>query len=169
MSLLNLIFGSGNQGKIKLNISKLIKSDDIKGSIVKLDEYISNLCESGNRMDSLSDPQKLFYYIQCLEREINNGGFKQFYMNSSGDFAHETCYALKIIGAHKTAGILLKANDRFPGKTVPKDRSERQKMVEQIQDSSDKVWKELDQAFLIYEEDIHALNMEFIKKNKAFF
>ena len=169
MSLLNLLFGSNNQAKKRLKISKLINSDDINGSIIKLDDYICDLCEFGNNMDSLSDPQKLFFYIQSCEREINNGGFKQFYQNSSGDFAHETCYSLKIVGAYKTANIVMRANDQFPLKAVPKDRSERQKILEQIQETSDEVWKELDQRFLAYEEDLNAFSLEFIRKNKNFF
>jgi len=169
MSFLKFLFGSNNQGKKYFNISKLIKSDDINGSIIKLDDYICNLCEFGDKMDSLSDPQKVFYYIQSFEREINNGGFKQYYYNSSGDFAHETYFSLRIVGAYKTASIIREANDQFPGKAVPKDRSERQKLLEQIQDTSNEIWKELDQQFLAYEDDLNALNMEFVRKNKAFF
>jgi hypothetical protein len=169
MRLLNLLFGSNNQGNKKLNINKLINSDDIKGSIIKIDDYICNLCQFGDNMESLSDPQKIFYYIHCCEREINNGGFKQFYSNSSGDYAHETNYSLKIIGAYKTANIVMRANDQFPYKVVPKDRAERQKILEQMQDTSSEIWKELDERFLAYEEDLNAFNLEFIRKNKAFF
>ena len=169
MRLLNLLFGSSNQGDKKLNINKLINSDDINGSIIKIDDYISNLCEFGDNLDPLSDPQKIFYYVQSCEREINNGGFKQFYYNSSGAFAHETTYSLKIIGAYRTANIVMTANDQFPGRVVPKDRSERQKILEQIPDTSNEVWKELDQRFLAYEEDLNAFNLEFVRKNKKFF
>ena len=55
------------------------------------------------------------------------------------------------------------------GRLVPKDRSERHKIVEQIQDTSNEVWKELDQRFLAYEEDLNAFNLEFVRKNKKFF
>ena len=61
------------------------------------------------------------------------------------------------------------ANDQFPVKAVPKDRSERQKILEQIPDTSNEVWKELDQRFLASEEDLNALNLEFVRKNKNFF
>ena len=169
MRLLNLLFGSNNQGDKKLNINKLINSDDINSSITKMDDYISNLCESGNNLDSLSDPQKIFYYVKSFEREINKGGFRQFYYNSSGAFAHETIYSLKIIGAYKTANIVMRANDQFPGRAVPKDRSERQRIVEQILDTSIEVWKELEQGFLAYEEDLNVFNLEFVRKNKKFF
>ena len=157
------------QGDKKLNINRLINSDDINDSIIKMDEYISSLCESGDKMELLSDPQKIFYYIQSIEKEIDNGGFKQFYNNSSGAFAHETTYSLKIIGAYKTANIVMRANDEFPGRQVPKDRSERQIIVKQIQDTSDEVWKELDQRFLAQDEDLNAFNIEFVRKNKKFF
>jgi hypothetical protein len=169
MRLLNLLFESKNQGNKRLNINKLINSEDSNDSISKLDDYVCNLCEFGHKMESLSDPQRIFYCIQNLEREINNGGFKQFYQNSSGDFAHETYYALRVISATKTADIVRSANDQFPGRAVPKDKTERQKLLEQIQDTSDIVWNELDQRFLAHEEDLNAFSMEFIRKNKNFF
>jgi hypothetical protein len=169
MRLLNLLFETSNPGKKKLNINKLLNADDINSSIIKLDDYVCNLCEYGHNMGSLSDPQKIFYCIQNCEREINNGGFKQFYYNSSGDFAHETYYSLRIVGALKTAEILRTANDQFPGRAVPKDRSERQKILDQMDDSLNEVWKDLDQRFLSCEEDLNTVNLEFIRKNKNFF
>jgi hypothetical protein len=169
MRLLNLLLGSEKKRTKNLNINKLINSDDINGSINQIDAYIRILCESGNNMESLSDPQKIFYYIQNCKREINNGGFRQFYLNSSGDFAHETNYSLRIVGAYKTSDILMGANDQFPGSSVPKERSERHKILGQIQDSSPEVWKDLDRRFLANEEDLNAINLEFIRKNKKFF
>lgn len=169
MRLVNLLFGSVKPGNIKLNINKLINSGDINGCIIKIDDYIGNLCEFGEKMESLSDPQKIFYYVQGCNKAIHNGGFKQFFTNSAGDFAHETRYSLKIIGAVKSANIVMKANDLFPFKVVPKDRSERQKIVERISATSNEVWKELDQRFLTSEEDLDALNLEFVRKNKNFF
>jgi hypothetical protein len=169
MRLLNVLFESKNQGKKKINIKKLINSGDINESIIRLDDYICDLCESGHKMETLSDPQKIFYCIQNLEKEINSGGFKQFYYNSSGDLAHETYFSLRVTGALKTSDILMKANDQFPHRTVPKERSERQKILEQIQENSNDVWKELDQRFLAHEDDLNALNLEFVRKNRSFF
>jgi len=169
MSFLDQIFGSDKQGNKKLNISKLINSDNINESINKIDNYICTVCESGDKLDALTDPQKVFFYIQNLAREIKKGGFSQFYLNSSGDSAHEIYDSLRIIGAYKTANMVMSANDQFPGKAVPKDSSERQKLLEQVQDSANEVWKELDQKFLSQEEDLNAFNIEFIRKNKDFF
>ncbi|HZH64889.1 MAG TPA: DUF4375 domain-containing protein [Flavisolibacter sp.] len=76
-------------------------------------------------MNKLTEPQRLFYLNQNLEWEINNGGFNQYFINASGDFAHQTIQSLTAIGARTTADIVQKAIDQFPNKQVPQDRVER--------------------------------------------
>ncbi|MBK7308902.1 MAG: DMP19 family protein [Chitinophagaceae bacterium] len=154
--------------KIK-NLDELLNSDDSNRSIIELDNFIGELCDYGDDFSKLTDQQKLFYLNQNLEREINNGGFNQYFINSSGDNAHETILSLKAIGADKTADILQKAIDQFPIKTVPKDRDKRSEIVEQIEEVADEVWNDLDQKFYQYEDNLNALNIEYIKKHKDFF
>lgn len=171
MSIFKKIFGSSdksdkNSGDKKIDLEKLLSSDDVNGSIIELDNFISELCSYGDDMDKLTEEQKLFYYNQCLEREINNGGFNQYFFNSSGDFAHKTVQSLKTIGAKKTADILQNAIDQFPNSNVPEDRTERQVILEQIQETAGQVWEELDQMFFSYEDDLNTLNIEFVRKNK---
>ncbi len=151
------------------NLDDLLNSEDTNGSIIELDNFIGELCDYGDDFSKLTDQQKLFYLNQNLEREINNGGFNQYFCNSSGDNAHETILSLKTIGADKTASILQKAIDQFPNKTVPKDREERTEIVEQIEEAADEIWNELDQKFYEYEDDLNTLNIEYIKKHKDFF
>ena len=154
--------------KIK-NLDELLNSDDSNRSIIELDNFIGELCDYGDDFSKLTDQQKLFYLNQNLEREINNGGFNQYFINSSGDNAHETILSLKAIGADKTADILQKAIDQFPIKTVPKDRDKRTEIIEQIEEVADEVWNDLDQKFYQYEDNLNALNIEYIKKHKDFF
>ncbi|TNE79852.1 MAG: DUF4375 domain-containing protein [Bacteroidetes bacterium] len=171
MSLFKKLFGGSdksdqNSENQKFDLEKLLTSDDINGSIIQLDNFIGELCSYGEEMESLTDAQKLFYYNQCLEREVNNGGFSQYFFNASGDFAHQTVQSLKTIGANKTADILKKAIDQFPNSNVPEDRTERQDVISQIQETAEVVWEELDQKFFSYEDDLNALNIEFVRKNK---
>ena len=110
MSIFKKLFGGSeksenNSENKKLDLEKLLSSDDTNGSIIELDNFIGELCSYGDEMDKLTEEQKLFYYNQCLEREINNGGFNQYFFNSSGDFAHKTIQSLQTIGANKTADI----------------------------------------------------------------
>ena len=151
------------------NLETLLSSDDTNGGIIELDNLIGDLCSYGDDMDKLTEPQKQFYYNQCLEREINNGGFNQYFINSSGDFAHQTIQSLTAIGASTTADILQKAIDQFPDKKVPQDRDERIELVEQIEETANEVWEELDQKFFEYADDLNTLNLNFIRQHKADF
>src|SRR4051812_12008186 len=109
------------------NLDKLLLSDNTNGSIIEIDTFISNI-----EWDKMTEPQKVFYCIQELEREVNNGGFNQYFINSSGDYAHEAIKSLQAIGANTTADILQRAIDQFPNQKVPKDRDERNEVVESI-------------------------------------
>ena len=151
------------------NLDALLNSEDGNGSIIELDNFIGELCDYGDDFSKLTAHQKLFYLNQTLEREINNGGFNQYFWNSSGDNAHETILSLEAIGADATADILQKAIDQFPGKTAPKDRDQRTEIVEQIEETADEVWNELDQKFYKYEDDLNTLNLDYIKKYREFF
>jgi hypothetical protein len=171
MSIFKKLFGGSdksdnNSVNKKLDLDKLLSSDDLNSSIIELDNHIGELCSYGDEMDKLTEPQKQFYYNQCLEREINNGGFNQYFLNSSGDYAHLTVQSLRTISANTTADILQKAIDQFPDKEVPQDRRERQEILEQIQEKADPVWEELDQKFFVYEDDLNKLNIEYIRQNK---
>ena len=109
--------------------------------------------------------KKLFVYVQNLEREINNGGFNQYFFNSSGDYARETVQALKEIKANKTAPLLEKAIQQFPDSNFPSDRTERQDIMEKIEDKADEVWDRLDNNFYKYEDNIAELLLDFVKNN----
>ena len=95
------------------NLDGLLSFEDRSVSIIELDDFIGELCEYGDDYDKLTAQQKIFYFNQNLEREINSGGFNQYFCNSSGDNAHETVLSLKAIGADKAADILQKAIDQF--------------------------------------------------------
>ena len=120
-------------------------------------------------MEELTEPQKNFYFNQCWEIEVNNGGISQYFFNTSGRYAHQTVEALKLIGAKKSANILQKAIDKFPNKTVPQDDEQRQEILEQIEEKSDEIWDKLEDKFYEYPEDLNQLNINYITQNKEFF
>jgi hypothetical protein len=146
------------------NLVELLTADNVNKSIIELDNFICEVCSWGDVMSALTDPQTNFFYNQNLEREINNGGFNQYFINSSGDFAHETIHSLKTIGANHTADILQSAIDQFPDKKVPSDRDERIDLVGQIEETANEKWEELDQKFFEYKDDLNSLNIEYVKK-----
>jgi len=62
---------------------------------------------------SWNQSRKAVYIIWYLEAEVNNGGFNQFYENSSGQFYKHLPDALKLVGASKFADLTLRANDTY--------------------------------------------------------
>ena len=170
MSFFKKLFGDKDKngtGK-KPDIDNLLLNDTDK-LILDLDTYLCELSSYGDALEKLSDPQKSFYFNQYLEKEINNGGFNQYFFNSSGNFAHQTINSLRQINAIKTADILQLAIDQFPNSTVPQDRLERQNILEEIEEKADEVWEQLDKRFLAYEDNLYDLNIEFIKQNRSSF
>lgn len=133
--------------------------------VIAIDDYLNEKSDYCSKIEKLSEPQKVFIIIENLEREINNGGFNQFYFNSSGDFSHETVDCLIAIGAIKTAEIVKKANAQFPDNIFPKDRDLRQDVLENIEDSSEPIWEVCDNKFHEYEDDIAGLLVEYVKNN----
>ena len=171
MNIFKKLFGKSNQETFESknenpNLKKPDNLEDLNTRIINLDNYICELCEWGDKIENLSDAQKNFYFNQNLEREINNGGFHQYFYNSSGDYANETIQSLKKIKADKTAEILMKAINQFPDKSVPKDRDKRQEIIEKIEEESTPIWEELEQIFYKYEDDLNTLNMEYVKSNE---
>ena len=151
----------------KPNIQALIDSGDATATVIELDNYLSQLCEYGERLENLSAPQKVFYLNQNLEREVNNGGFHQYFFNSSGDHADGTVPALEAIGALKTAELLREAIGKFPDGKVLKDQDRRQVLMVDALPIS--IFGELDEKFFAYEDPLTDLNFEWIRKNAGEF
>ena len=171
MNLLKKLFGISDKKRnsFDINLNNLLESQNINKSIVELDNFICKLCDYGGKMEKLSEPQKVFFYNQTLEREVNNGGFNQYFFNSSGDFSHQTIKSLQTIGAKITADILQKAINQFPDKKTPENQMERRVILEQIEQIANVNWEKHEQRFFEYKDDLNMLNIEFVRQNKENF
>lgn len=63
----------------------------------------------GKPSDAISIEETYVLAIEGLEREVNNGGYRQFFTNSSGEFAAVIETALRAIDCPKTADITREA------------------------------------------------------------
>ena len=155
--------------KIK-DLDKLLNLGDIKESIIEVSLFVGKVCDYGNNFDAVTEPQKYIYLNRWFENQINNGGFCQYFVNSSSDVVHHTVESLRIIGANETADMLQKAIDQFPEKAVPNTYDERVDVLDKIGKSATDVWKELTQKFYTNPpDDLTALNFEYIKQNRNAF
>ena len=164
----SLFFANAN-AQSQFDLEKVLKIERRDMIVMEIDSYLNKKSEYGENIEKLNSKQRTFLFVENLEREINNGGFNQFYFNSSGNFSQETIKALLEIGANKTAEIVKKANSEFKNGTVPKDRSERQNELELIEEKAKENWNKRDSEFYEYQDNLTELLIAFVIKNKSEF
>lgn len=76
--------------------------------VLAFEEAIGQKAHHGGR-ESLTAEERVVLAVEALEREVNNGGYDQFFVNSSREFAPIIVDALRRIGCKKTATITQKA------------------------------------------------------------
>ena len=152
-----------------LSITQLLDADDYYNSTIELYDRVVKLSNYGSNLTELSEPQKVLYFVENFEVEINNGGFNQFYWNSVGNYTAETYESLKLIKAFKIADIMNVANSVWPNSLIPKDRTERQIIHEKIEEAAESTWEKCDFEFYKYPDNIVKLLWNYIQLNKAAF
>jgi hypothetical protein len=116
-------------------------------------------------------PQQAIYTIWWLEAEVNNGGYNQFYANSSGQFYKLLPDALKLVGAVKFADLTERANKTYESENK-KITEHQDGTVEGFSKSyDDNPLNKFDDEFydLYKTEDLQQLQVNFIRKNKLEF
>ena len=155
------------------SIDEILKIENQVICVQTLEKYIYEKLHDKTDLASLNQKQRNFILNENILREVNNGGFKQFYLNSSGEFAHETISSLRAIGAIKTSKIVEEANRLFPNQIVPKDRSKRINTITNLDEQVLTKFSLLEKKF--YKSDpleidsIAALQIKYVKENKDSF
>ena len=144
-------------------VQDILKQKTGQDAVIEIDNLLAPIFYE--KPDSLSQPERNICYIEDLEREVNNGGFDQFFLNSSGDNTQETILALKEIGSTRFLSLLESATQQFPSGKVPRDRDERLEVMEQMEERTESAWNDLDDQFYMYDEDIYGLLIAYIQKN----
>ena len=80
------------------------------------------------------------------QSEINNGGFAQFFGNSTGVLAPEGVEAYRKIGMPQTADLIARAMSLL-GASYPRDREEREDTLEACWDIAGDEFGDLDETF----------------------
>ncbi|MHC4177077.1 MAG: DMP19 family protein, partial [Planctomycetota bacterium] len=115
-------------------------------------------------MESLSDEERTVLVVEALEREVNNGGYNQFFLNSK-EFTPIIVDALTRIGCPRTAEITQKAIDAI-GISVPITPKAIDQVMDEESDQRDEKLNECDEMYYKGKEDIAGRLFEFIKNNK---
>lgn len=120
---------------------------------------------------SWNKSRQAIYMIWLLEAEVNNGGYNQFYSNSSGQFYKHLPDALKLIGANKFADLTKRANETFEREN-PKITQHQDGTLEGFNKSYDgnPLNRYDDEFYNLYKiENLQQIQVDFIRKNKKEF
>lgn len=125
------------------------------------DAFDNLLFNSKNEFGAATPKVQTAYCIHQLESKVNNGGFHQYFFNSSGEYVRETLRAFAAIGAVTTCALLQRAVAiGFPD-GYPADSQQRQECLADFDDIADAL-NPLDSAFLKYSEPLADLVNDYL-------
>lgn len=120
---------------------------------------------------SWNKSRQAIYMIWALESEVNNGGYNQFYFNSSRQYYKHLPDALRLVGANKFADLSEKANKIFE-EDNEKITKHQDGTIEGFSKSyEDNPLNDFDTNFydLYKAENLLQIQVDFIRKNKKDF
>lgn len=119
--------------------------------------------ESKTALSGLAPKEQVFFLVWSLEAEINNGGFNQFFFNSSGDHATATAEALRAIGATKTAAIVEAAMSIFGAEGPNRSKTRRQQQLTIFSDEQQERLSDLDAIYYTYPDNLSGLLATYMR------
>lgn len=140
--------------------------DDTEFAIAMSDLVFSR--EAAVGYQQLTPPERVVFCLDALEREVNNGGFAQFFENSAGDHALETIEALRTLGAPRVGRLVAEAVAVFPDGPAP-DRERRRRQLDRLDDRARAKLDQLDGAFYAYPENLTALERRYVRSHQEQF
>lgn len=112
--------------------------------------------------DALSVEERIVVAIEALQAEVNNGGFQQFFVNSSKEFAPIMVAALTRVGCPQRAEITQRAIDALHLSGVSVEAIDAAMTDVEDEEELDKC----DELYFASSEDTDAQLFAFIKANK---
>lgn len=117
------------------------------------DVFLKLISRAANSPSAMSDADWVVYRVWSLLGEVSNGGFDQYFFNSSGGQALPTLDALKAIGDTKAAAVLEKALKVFSEPPSP-DRDRRWEQLDHLTKATRKKFEALDKELYDCGQDV---------------
>lgn len=140
-------------------IDQILEIADATGFAIAISDLVAR---SPRALAELRPAERVVWCISELEREVNNGGFSLFFLNSAGDLSAETVAALHTIGARQAAALLTEAMAVFPPPGPAPEQDVRQTQIDALPDSASATWEDLDQRFFGYPDDLTGLLRAYV-------
>ena len=125
--------------------------------------------EERKGLASFSRAERYVYAVEGMLREVNNGGWSQFFSNSSGALAFDLVPALEAIGSTRNLSIAQRALKIFGKPASLSDADRLDRIIKLTKDGDHNPWDDLEGEFYENPEDLEAMMLEFIASNAAEF
>lgn len=114
---------------------------------------------------NMTESEQTVFCIDGFLREMENGGFVQFFHHEAGALSADTLAALERIKSKECHGLLDKVLGFFEARQVPSDEDDRIEAFDSIQDEFSDEISALDEKYFELTENIVALTLSFVSKH----
>ena len=122
------------------------------------DDFITELMRKiDDKTEPMNEKEEVIYRVSWLTMEVNNGGFHQYFFNSTGEHAVETVSMLKRIGAPQTAALFETGCSLFPEGNPPKSLQARRRVLARFTLDQLETLRDLQERFYARREDLNVL------------
>ncbi len=118
---------------------------------------------------ALAQPQRNYLAVMVLDAEVRNGGFSQYFFNSSGDDWKTALSGLETMGSKERLAILKKTLAKFNKSSPSENRNQRMEQLAKIESGKDSVFNELNTRYYECEENLEVLMMHYVLRNAEAF
>lgn len=105
-------------------------------------------------MDALSEQEQGFFVVFSLVGEMANGGFRQYFLSSTGHFAPLAADTLRLLGCERAETALRQALGAFCGSALPEDWEARRALLDDLGDDALDQWQRLAEIFRDEEDEV---------------
>lgn len=114
---------------------------------------------------ALTQPQRHYSAVRVLDAEVRNGGFSQYFFNSSGDEWKSALSGLEAMGSRDRLALLQKALAKFDKSSPSEFRNQRMQQLAKIEDGKDSVFDQLETRYYKSSENLDVMVMRYVLKN----
>ena len=92
-------------------------------------DLVHRAYETPNGFASFSEAERQYFAVGLLEGDVHNGGFDQYFYNSSGDYYRYAIEGLEAMGALQALELLRRAKQVLFGFEEPEPDTERRRVL----------------------------------------
>ncbi|MEM6429229.1 MAG: DUF4375 domain-containing protein [Deinococcota bacterium] len=156
------LFLEGYSGESLAEILALEVTHRLDSLVLAVESALYNRYEAG---EDLSAPERSVLAVEAFERELNNGGFAQFFYNPSAEFADVLVASLEAIGCSSAASLAQEAINTLALDSL--DAAGIEARMDEADSLLEDSLSQLDDAFYATQEDIASALFAFIKAHQA--